>query len=302
MQPLRVLSCDGGGVRGMFSFHVLAQALDVGNIDQVTAKFDLCVGTSVGALVAAFISFGFMNSDKRKDALDLINRNLADMFRAANEDGPLLAPMYDGVGKRAVLERIFGMRKMSESLVPLVVTTVTLQTGRPVLFRSWDPKTKNVLIVDVLDASSAAPALFPPVRILADMLIDGGVLMNNPLEVALLAALQLFGGDMAKKSIRILSIGTTNSKKFEFGIEKMHDLGFIALFANGFLDIMLGINNNIPILLAQTVLGEHAVLRVSSDITGDLDDISETFRQRLQDSANRTWTTQGTQILEFFGS
>jgi len=53
----RILAIDGGGVRGIFPAHVLALFSSKHGTD-LTSVFDLIVGTSTGAIIAAAAAVG----------------------------------------------------------------------------------------------------------------------------------------------------------------------------------------------------------------------------------------------------
>src|SRR5436305_1226685 len=65
----RILALDGGGIRGVFSLQILARIEQIfreeqGKPDLVLADvFDLIAGTSTGAIIAAFLSWGLCVSD-----------------------------------------------------------------------------------------------------------------------------------------------------------------------------------------------------------------------------------------------
>ena len=84
-RPRRILSIDGGGIRGLIPIEVLAElerqlAERSGRPDAVLADhFDLVAGTSAGALVAAAISIGRPMVQTRQFVVE----NAGRMFKAA---------------------------------------------------------------------------------------------------------------------------------------------------------------------------------------------------------------------------
>ena len=70
--PKKILTLDGGGIRGMMSVEVLAeienqlrQKLGCGDDFVLADYFDFVAGTSTGAIIAACISIGMKVSDIR---------------------------------------------------------------------------------------------------------------------------------------------------------------------------------------------------------------------------------------------
>ncbi len=67
----------------------------------------------------------------------------------------------------------------------------------------WDADER---MIDVALATTAAPTFFQPHSTDNYVLLDGGLIANNPVMVALVDALSCF--DIARRQVRILSIGT----------------------------------------------------------------------------------------------
>src|SRR6185295_2181942 len=72
----RILALDGGGIRGVFSLQILARIEEIfreeeGKPDLVLADvFDFIAGTSTGAIIAAFLSWGLCVRDIEKEYLE----------------------------------------------------------------------------------------------------------------------------------------------------------------------------------------------------------------------------------------
>ena len=84
-RPRRILSLDGGGIRGVFTLQILARIEELlrkhrGKSHLVLAdEFDLIAGTSTGAIIATMLSWGM--------SVEQIERNYTDqsaeMFKKA---------------------------------------------------------------------------------------------------------------------------------------------------------------------------------------------------------------------------
>src|SRR5690242_2717851 len=144
---------------------------------------DLLVGTSVGALNAAFVA-------SRPQAPETALK-LARVWQgvARNEAFPLslravvggLAGRRDHLvparGLRGIIERHIELTELDAAPVPLHVVTFDLGAGTEVVL-SEGSATEAIL------ASCAIPGVFPPVSLDGRVLVDGGVLNNTPISHA----------------------------------------------------------------------------------------------------------------------
>jgi predicted acylesterase/phospholipase RssA len=232
--PFRVLSLDGGGMRGTYTATYLDKlaatfarrrnidALDIG------AAFDLIVGTSTGGIIAAALAIGVP---------------LAEIVTLYAENGSAIfsRPLPTGVVKvvpdifkrrhalaagatrlRAALTNKLGSKTLgqvyAERAIALAIPAVEMSQHRGWVFKTPHLKDTNhrdddYTLVDVCLATTAAPVY----RSLAaidhpenhdggfNVFVDGGLWANNPVLVGLIDAL-----DMAKpdQEIQIFSLGT----------------------------------------------------------------------------------------------
>jgi NTE family protein len=139
---------------------------------------DLLVGTSAGAINAAFIGGGFTSS--RVAELADIWRSLrtSDVFsglgwwsaaRALLGRGTLASPAR----LRAIADRHLPASH-ADLAIPTTVVAADHATGRAVLLSEGDLR-RNVM------ASAAIPGVFPPVTDGAQTLLDGGLVAHVPL-------------------------------------------------------------------------------------------------------------------------
>ena len=174
----------GGGSLGAVQVGML-HALAERNV-----RPDLLVGTSVGALNAAFMAGrGFSaetvgeldaiwRSVRRVDVFPLQQfRHLRSRHRAA-----LCSP----VGLRRLLAAELPIGQLEEARVPVHVTATEVLSGQEVLLSKGDA-------VSAVLASAAIPAVFPPVEIDGRLLYDGGLADNAPISKAVaLGATRVF--------------------------------------------------------------------------------------------------------------
>lgn len=145
---------------------------------------DLMVGTSVGAINAAFVA-----SRPQRVATA---RQLASVWRGLrrNDVFPIsVRTLATGLcgrcdhlvpdrGLRGLVAQYLEFGDIAEAAIPLHVVAYDLDEGREVLL-SEGPA------LDVIAATAAIPGVLPPVRIGERRLIDGGVVNNTPVSHAI---------------------------------------------------------------------------------------------------------------------
>ena len=187
----------GGGARGAAQVGVL-QALFESGVDALVA----IVGTSVGALngsaIAAYPSLaGTMMLREvwmSRQALDVFHAHPLGLVLSGLRRDQVSAFPQQNI--RRLIDRsqaLTGMTTFEQLRVPLAVVATDLNAGKPIVFRSGD-------LTPALLASTAIPGLFPSVRINDREHLDGGVVENTPLKVAVadgareVLAISLMGG------------------------------------------------------------------------------------------------------------
>ena len=151
---------------------------------------DLLVGTSVGALNAAFVA-GRGFSAGTVDELEAIWRSVrrVDVFpfqQFRHLRNRHRAALCSPVGLRRLLTAELRMARLEEAMVPVHVTATDVLSGEEVLLSRGDA-------VSAVMASAAIPAVFPPVEIDGRLLYDGGLADNAPISKAVaLGATRVF--------------------------------------------------------------------------------------------------------------
>jgi NTE family protein len=187
----------GGGARGAAQVGVLQGLFEAG-VDPPVAV----VGTSVGALngsaIAAYPSLAGTMMLREV----WMSRQAVEVFRAHPLGMILSGLRRDQVSAlpqqniRRLIERaqaLTGVTTFEQLRVPLAVVATDLNAGRPAVFRSG-------LLTPALLASTAIPGLFPSVRIADREHLDGGVVNNTPINIAVadgakeILAISLMGG------------------------------------------------------------------------------------------------------------
>ena len=174
-----LLSLDGGGVREVATVIFLAK-LEKELGKPLYEHFDLFVGSSAGAITAMAISVAKMSGN---DLLEFWSeKNLNRIFAASlwvSKLGLLQTnPKYNGIEKKKVLEEYFGKLKFGDAYKNVAVMSYDIEERKPLLLTSYN--NSNISIVDVGNATSAAPIYYPTAKVGDKYLIDGGIVANNP--------------------------------------------------------------------------------------------------------------------------
>ena len=251
VKPYRVLSLDGGGMRGLYTASVLQYF--VNHFSQKNAEntdigkgFDLIVGTSTGAILACGLASGipinrivelyskkgkkiFTDPFPSKKILKKLWWILKNSCKAANSNKALIQE----------LQNIFHNKTMgqiySERQIGLCVTAVNLIDHSPRIFKTSHDSSKNMdnnrRLTDICLASSAAPILFPIAHIsdpersnIYEDFVDGGLWANSPILVALVEAITC---SKKNQKIEIVSIGTCTPPAGQINSDKDADKGLL---------------------------------------------------------------------------
>jgi NTE family protein len=144
---------------------------------------DLLVGTSAGALNAAFVAFRAPHVETALELQDVWRRlRRSEVF----PPNPLTAGLgflglrdhsvSSGALRRLVEKHVRGDR-IEDADIPLHLVTADVVTGEEVLLSSGP-------LVDAVLASAAIPGVFPPVAWDGRLLVDGGIVNNAPISHA----------------------------------------------------------------------------------------------------------------------
>lgn len=167
----------GGGSRGAVQVGMLGELVDRG------IRADRVYGASVGAVNAA--AYCGDPTPAGMAELERIWRSLSGdlVFPRRRSDGPWTyfqqrSAVHPNAGLRQILEDGLRFERLEDAEVPLEVVATSLADGR----ECW--LTEGPAVEAVL-ASAAIPAMFPPVTIGGELLIDGGVVDNVPISRAI---------------------------------------------------------------------------------------------------------------------
>lgn len=213
-EPFQVLALDGGGVKALFTVHVLARLeADLGV--RIASHFDLIAGTSAGGILALGLGAGLTPAEMVEHYTGLVERVFPHSRRAPWRFGSrALGPAYSGAVLREVLTEVLGARLLGESTKRLIIPSWDVQRAEVHIFKTpHHPRLRRdgkISMVDVAMATTAAPTFFEAARVDGQRLVDGGVWANNPSVVAIAEAVSML--DVSLDAIRVLNIGTVDQR------------------------------------------------------------------------------------------
>lgn len=198
-RPSIGIAFSGGGARGGAHIGVLKA------LEELRVPVDYIAGTSIGSVVGGFYATG-MTANGLQNVLDNLDwdaifrdvtpRQL-ESFRRKRDDDLFLVNLKPGLN-RGEIELPIGLvqgqvadtilsrytlpaaevHNFDDLPIPFHAVAADITTGNAVVLRSGD-------LARAIRASMAIPAALTPVEIDNRLLVDGGIAMNLPVEVAL---------------------------------------------------------------------------------------------------------------------
>ena len=233
------LSVDGGGVRGIIPAAILKE-IETRTSKSIHHLFQSgLTGTSTGGLIALGLGArkSLDSTDAQYNAPLFTAEELVRFYYDESKDifpteeascccscwvsflncvccRGVFSSEYDNEYLVKRLKKIFGTRKLKDSLIPVQVVAFDLNRNAPVYFSSLT--TPDVLMVDAALATTAAPTFFPAHSFRSGTVdyqcIDGGVFENNPVAPALKQAItfyhQAYSSLTEYHDFKVVSIGT----------------------------------------------------------------------------------------------
>ena len=203
-----ILCIDGGGMRGIVPV-VLLQNLEKairanGGTGDIARYFDLISGTSTGGLISlaltcdSAIRHKTMEDGSEQIDLDALLENYmtigGKIFQANSSIFGLrqfVSDKYNSAGIQSLTQMWFGVKSVDKAKVPTLIMAYDLSDGRPQMIRSYGEEGSFPAWV-AARATSAAPTYFSPCEYAGKLLVDGGVIANNPALYAYFEAKKLY--------------------------------------------------------------------------------------------------------------
>jgi len=279
---VRILSIDGGGIRGIVPAMVLAE-LERRAGTPAHELFDLIAGTSTGGIIACAVA-----QPRPRAAAELVELYLVEgprIFRrslgrrVASAEG-LLDEKYDDRALDAALERYLGGAALRDARTRVLITAYDLHAREPFFFKSWRAGA-DVPMTIAARATSAAPTYFEPVLWNGRSFVDGGVFATNPAMCAYAEAARLRSGEEHV----VVSLGTGKQTR-RIDHEDAKDWGQLE-WVRPVIDVVFdGVADTVEYQLDQLAGGRHHRFQVELTRASDaLDEAGAENLARLQDHA-----------------
>ena len=203
---IKVLSIDGGGIRGIIPAMILAE-IERRSKKPIAGHFDLIAGTSSGGILALGLTVPGDDGQPRysaEDGIQLFSGGGGRIFSRSlwhkiHSVWNVEQEKYRSDGIEEVFRAYFGDTRLKDALTELLITSYEIERRTPFFFKTTKAKDPDQPGYDfpmwqVARATSAAPTYFEPVKIEIDdpsgyyALVDGGIFANNPAMCALAEA------------------------------------------------------------------------------------------------------------------
>jgi uncharacterized protein len=271
MKKIKILSVDGGGIRGIIPGVILTylekrlQILSKSEL-KIGDYFDFIAGTSTGGILACLYLMPGEDGKAKYSANDAVQLYLKEghtIFARGTLEKiltlySLFDPKYSAENLEKYLHQFFGDVKLDQLIKPCLITAYEIVQRNAKLFTSADANDslRNFFVRDVARATSAAPTYFSPAHIQSDegeifSLTDGGVYANNPSLCAYAEARKtdfrsLFKdeqkvNDPTAKDMLIVSLGTGTVKK-QYHFKDFQHAGAIN-WLEPIIDILMSANS-----------------------------------------------------------
>jgi patatin-like phospholipase/acyl hydrolase len=202
MKKIRILSIDGGGIRGILPGTILTYLeRAINKIDPKAPRkigdyFDLIAGTSTGGILACLYLLPGAAGQAKYSATDALNLYLEQgqlifkrtLLEKVASGGGIFHSKFHSTVLESLLNDYCGETTLAELIKPSLITAYEMTDRKAVFFTSSDAGEDpiyNFKVRDVARSTAAAPTYFEPAHIpsLSGQiwsLIDGGVFANNP--------------------------------------------------------------------------------------------------------------------------
>jgi uncharacterized protein len=267
----KILSLDGGGVRGAFTAKVISMLEEELHFLQYV---DFFAGTSTGAILAFGLAYG-ISPEKMVNFYQTKSGEIFKVKKSLSETLQISSKYQNESFKKILTEILPIDLKLSD--LKKKVLCISFNLHNP-YYNTWTPAlidnfTKSdITVIDAILRSTAAPTYFPSYQ----GYVDGGVVANNPSMMALARALDKQGGAKDLFSIKILSIGTGITTSY---IPQDVNWGTLEWIYNPFLkkapaypllDIIFDGTVSVPHFQCSRILG-NSYYRLNPFLSSDID-------------------------------
>jgi len=276
----RILSLDGGGLRGVLTAKLL-ERLET-NHPGFLSQVDLFAGTSTGGVLALGLALGLSPTRMGQLYTEAADTVFTDsVWDDIRDLGKLTGAEYSNQSLKQAILDLVGEITLGDLPKRVLISSFQLDNNSrtPGVPRTWKPKffhnfpspnsDAHEKVVDVAIRTGSAPSYFP----IYQGYVDGGVVVNNPGMCALAQALHPETGGQRLEDVTLLSIGTGIISKYL--TEKDADWG-LAQWAPHLFSIMLEGGVGVVDYQCQQILGKR-YLRIDPvlPVSMGMDDLAQ---------------------------
>src|SRR5829696_2856131 len=301
----KVLSIDGGGIRGIIPAMVLTE-VERRTERRIAEMFDLVAGTSTGGILALGLTKPGQDNKPEYSAKKLIELYETEggkifsipVWHRIHSGWGLADEKYPSTGIDEVALKYFGDVRLAQAFKEVLITAYEIEERGPWVFkrrhaRDENREGDNFLMRDIARATSAAPTYFEPLQLEwgphgQRAFIDGGIHSNNPAMCAYVEARKVYPEE---NDFLVVSLGTGEPTR-KMPYEEVKGWG-LALWAQPILNVVFdGVSDTVDYQLLELLSTEEGDARryyrfqtVLDTGKDDLDDASATNIQALKEKA-----------------
>lgn len=283
MGTWRILSLDGGGIRG------LIEAIWLKNLEQrlnnrtIADCFDLIAGTSTGSILACALARGIplatiidLYTKRGKEIFPSLLTRLWSTIPKMFTLGPDM-PKYDGIGLERVVTDVFGDTEFGELHPVVLVMSYDVFNRQAVVFKNNVDEFKGLMVRDIVKASCSAPTFFPAhvmsIRSAKLPLADGGIVANNPTACAIAEGIKINnrvnGASLENFIVASFGTGETNRR---ISVRESQEWGLLE-WAPALIEVLFDGSTEATDYIARQIIGQDHYFRFQTPLDRAYDDM-----------------------------
>ena len=291
-RPIRILSIDGGGVRGLIPATVLA-AIEEQTGKRITDLFDVMVGTSTGGLIVLFLNIPGTGGQGKYTAADVVKiyRDLSEkvfpksLWRSIRTIGGLISAKWSVKPAEELLKSYFGDLTMRDAVKDIVITSFDTKTKTFFPFSTFIAKKSNLYNRKMWEAgraTTAAPTYFKPFELDLQgwaqlVLVDGAIGANNPGILGVMEAKKIY----PNREYELVSLGTGKTSELGQVVAKGNLAGGILRMLLPAIGGLFSGQDQLSDQVAQSLVTSDNFFRINPEIDVDLENMDNTDPKNL---------------------
>jgi patatin-like phospholipase/acyl hydrolase len=316
---IKILSIDGGGIRGIIPIKILSYMESKLKTTSITNHFDIMGGTSAGGIITLLLNIPdeynqpkynakYVYTLYKKIGKDIFTQSFFYRLRTFNG---WIGAKYDSEMLEKYLHTFMEDYTILDSVKDIIIPAYDLLEDKNYFFRKTKAKetqSRNFYLKDIARATSAAPTYFKPAELMdaygieQHVMVDGGVSVNNPALSALVYAFSQYGKDV---EYIVISIGTGAATKTKQAQDKNKDIPSSKLgWANDIVPLLMDSVNDVTDYQMQEILGKGKYYRLQVTIDpkhSDMDNASEDNIKALEAYADKFISDNEALLEEIIG-